>query len=96
VAESDRLQPRQRMAATGAAGADRQLVAHQIAAPVDEDRRPFDQARPLLLVAFGREPSDTAAVCRYAAEDRGPTVVSGVGRIRRSEQIPVTTEGRGE
>ena len=31
----------------------------------------------LLLAAFSREPSDVAAVCRHAAEDRGAAVAGG-------------------
>jgi hypothetical protein len=45
VAESDRLQPRQPLAATGAAGADRQLVADQLATAVKTGGRLTQHAR---------------------------------------------------
>src|SRR5208283_4175841 len=75
--------PRQPLAATGATGADWQLVADQLATAVGEDRRPFDKARPLLLAAAGGEPSDAAAVCRHAAEDRGAAVAGRIVRVQR-------------
>ena len=53
VAERDRLQPGEPVAAVGAATEDWQLVAHQLAATAGEDRRPIDQARPVLLAAAG-------------------------------------------
>ena len=65
-----------------AAGADWQLVAYELAAAAGENRRPFAQARPLLLVVARGESPDAAAVCRYATEDRG---VAGTGGIRRAQ-----------
>ena len=56
-----------------------QLVADQLAATAGEDRRPFDQARPVLLAAAGGEPSDAAAVRKHGAADRGAAGASGVG-----------------
>ena len=44
------LQPRQSVAATGTAATDQELVADELAATVDEDRRSAGQACPLLLV----------------------------------------------
>src|SRR5437667_207376 len=58
MAERDRLQPGEPVAAAGAAEENRQLVAHQPAAEAGENRRPNDQARSVLLAAVGREPSD--------------------------------------
>ena len=40
----------------------KRLVAHELAAAADEDRRPAGQARALLLVAAGRGASEPAAV----------------------------------
>ena len=60
---------------------DRQLVADQLAAAAGENRRTVDQARTLLLAAAGGEPSDAAAVCRHAAEDRGAAVAGGIGGL---------------
>jgi hypothetical protein len=54
-------------------------LADQLATAVGEDRRPFDQARPLLLAAFSREPSDASAVCRHAAQDRRAAVAGRIG-----------------
>ena len=50
IIEGPELESAHDVSATGAAGADRQLVANQLATVVGEDRRPFDKARPLLLV----------------------------------------------
>src|SRR2546421_12427016 len=49
MAERDRLQPGEPVAAAGAAEENRQLLAHQPAAEAGENRRPNDQARALLL-----------------------------------------------
>jgi hypothetical protein len=53
----------QPMAAAGAADAGCHLVADQLAAAASENRRTVDQARTLLLLAAGGEPSDAAFVC---------------------------------
>jgi len=79
VAERDRLQPGQPVAAGGVAGADRRLVADQLAAAVGENRRAFDKACPVLLVAAGGESSDAPALRKHAAEDRGAAAASGIG-----------------
>ncbi len=83
------------MAAAGAAVAGCHLVAHQRAAAVGEDRRTIDQARTLLLVAAGGEPSDAAAVCQHAAEDRGTAVAGGIADCWVAETMPeeATSEG---
>jgi hypothetical protein len=60
MAEPDRLNLGHLKAATGAAGADRQLVADQVAAAAGESRQPIDQARTLPPASCG-EPSDAAA-----------------------------------
>src|ERR1019366_1634180 len=78
VAELDRLQPREPVAAAGAAAADRHVVADQLAAAAGENRRAFDQACPVLLVAACGEPSDAPALRKHAAEDRGAAVASGI------------------
>jgi hypothetical protein len=62
----------------GVADEDRDLVTDQLVAAVGEDRRPIDKAFPLLLAAVSREPSDAAAVCVHAAEDRGATVTGWI------------------
>jgi hypothetical protein len=68
VAERHRLQLGQPMAAAGAARADREVVANQLAAAAGENRRAFNQARTLLLAVAGGEPSDAAAFREHAAE----------------------------
>ena len=79
VAESDRLQPGEPLAAAGTTEASRQLVAHQLAAAAGEDGRPADQARAVLLAAAGGEPSDAAPVWSHAGQDCGPILPSVVG-----------------
>jgi hypothetical protein len=66
------------VAAGGAATANRRLVADQLAAAVGENRRAFDKACPLLLVAACGEPSDAPALWKHAAKDRD---AGGTGRI---------------
>src|SRR5271157_5344120 len=61
------------VAAAGAAQANRELVADQLAATTGEDRRTAGETRPLLLAAVGREPSDEAAVRGDAGPDRAAT-----------------------
>src|SRR5229473_3063238 len=70
------------MAAVGAAGADRQLVADQLAAAAGENRWPFNKACPVLLVALGGEPPDAPAFREHAAEDCDAAVASGIGGLR--------------
>ena len=44
-----------------------------------EDRCPIDHARPLLLAAPGREPTDSATVCEHGPADRLAAVARVVG-----------------
>src|SRR5664279_5690612 len=78
MAEPDRLQPGEPVAAAGAAKQDRQLVADELAATAGEDGRTIGETRPLLLPATGGEPPDAAAVRKHAAADRGVGRASGV------------------
>jgi hypothetical protein len=57
------------------------LVDDQFAAAADEDRRAFDQARPVLLVAAGREPPNASAVHRYAADNCDVTATDGIAGL---------------
>src|SRR5208282_2820117 len=82
--------------AASVAGTGRQLVADQLAAAVGEDRRAVDQACALLLVAAGRGASDTAAVCRHAAEDRGAAVAGGIRRARRGANFDDDAGAKGK
>jgi hypothetical protein len=69
-AQRDRLQPRQPMAAAGAAEEDRELVADEFAATAGENGRAIGEACPVLLADAGGEPSDEAAVWRHGAAAR--------------------------
>ena len=69
MAERDRPQSGEPVAAAGAALEDRQLVADQPAAAAGEDGWSLGGTRPILLAAAGREPSDAAAVRGHAAPD---------------------------
>ena len=67
------------MAAVGVGAADREVVFDQFAATAGEDLRSSGQARPVLLAAVGREPSDTAAVCGHGAADRRAAAADWMG-----------------
>jgi hypothetical protein len=69
LAERDRLQPGEPVAAAGAAQEDRRLVVDQLAAAVSEVGWPIDQARSLLLAGPGGESSDAATVRQHAGAD---------------------------
>jgi hypothetical protein len=71
VAERDRIQLGQPVAAAGAAEGNRNVVVDQLAAAAGEDRRAVGKACPLLLAVVGREPSDAAPVRKHAAAHGG-------------------------
>jgi hypothetical protein len=64
----------------GAAEEDRRLVLDQLAAAVGEDRRTFDQARPVLLAAPGGEPPDATAVWSHGGAHCGSADAYRIGR----------------
>ena len=70
------LLPRNLNCALKATG--RQLVADQLAAAPGENRRTFDQARAVLLVAAGGESSDAPALRKHAEEDCGAAGAGGL------------------
>ncbi len=72
------LQPRQPLAAAGAAAEDQELVADELAVPADENRRAVGQARPVLLAAAGGGASEPAAVRCHAAQDLGAAAAERV------------------
>jgi hypothetical protein len=72
------VQPRELVAATRAAGANRGLVAHQSPAAHRQDGWAAGQARPVLLVDVGRESSDAAAVRGDAPADLGAPGAGGL------------------
>src|ERR1035441_5998058 len=80
MAEPDRLQPGEPVAAAGAAKQDRQLVADELAATAGEDGRTIGETRPVLLPATGGEPPDAAAVRKHAAADRRAALADRIGR----------------
>ena len=81
MAEPDRLQPGEPVAAARAAQEDRQLVLDQLAAEAGKDGRSAGETCPLLLAAPGGEPSDATAVWSHAGQDRGATLASRVGEF---------------
>src|SRR6516162_6518192 len=95
MVESDRLQPGQPVAAAGAAGKGRELVADQLAAAVGEDRWPVDKARPLLLLTAGGEPPHTTAVHRHAAENHRAAVAGGIGAPQSAADLGNATGRNG-
>jgi len=84
IAEPDRLNSGEPVAATGVAAKDRQLVAHQLAATFGENRRATGKARTLPLAAVGGKPSDPAAVRQRAAANRSTTNADRVA----GEEVP--------
>jgi hypothetical protein len=78
VAEHNRVQSGKPVAAAGAAEEHREVIADQSSASVGEDRRAFDQARPVLLAATGGEPPDAAAVREHGTADRGLDGADGI------------------
>src|SRR2546425_13195240 len=88
VADCDRLQPGEPVAAFGVAAQDCQLVTDEPATAVGEDRRSAGETRPVLLAAAGREPSDAATVRGHGREDRGAALArGGVGRASGRERV---------
>jgi hypothetical protein len=91
VAERDRLQPGELVAAAGAAQEDRWLVIDQLAAAAGEDRRATGETCPLLLVALGGGSSDETVVCQHVGADSGaacPDRVARVGAVGNSIPRP--------
>jgi CheY-like chemotaxis protein len=80
VAERDRLQPGEPLAATRVAETDRHLATDESAATPDEDGWPAREARPVLLAAAGRKARDPASIwgrscsglrrCQYLRDSR--------------------------
>jgi len=52
-------------------------VADQLAAAADENRRTFDQTRPILLAAPGGQPSLAAALWSPGVQDSGAAIAIG-------------------
>jgi len=77
----------------GAAEADRRLVLGQLAAAVGEDRRAFDQARPVLLAASGGEPPDAAVVREHGVPDRSAAGAHRIGRGREANRAKQGGDG---
>ena len=94
LAECDRLQPGEPVAAARVAAADWQLVAGKPAEAADKDGRSPGETCPRLLVAAGRDSSDMAALWSHAVQDRSANIAGGVGKSaggggirRRGKQI---------
>jgi hypothetical protein len=86
VAERDRIQLGQPVAAAGAIEGNRNVVVDQLAAATGEDRRPVGKSCLLLLAVVGREPSDAALVRKHAAADSGFAAARWVSSAGRRNQ----------
>ncbi len=82
------------MAAIGAATENQELVLDELAAAVSEDRRTAGQARPVLLVAPVREPSDAAAVCQHAGADKWAVASVGIAKVVAAGKSIWSHQGR--
>ena len=96
VAQRDRLQFGELVAAFGVAAQDCQLVADEHAAAVGEDRRSAGETRPILLAAAGREPSDAATVRGHGRADRGAALASRVESATGRRKPGGSKQGDGE
>ena len=63
-------------------------------AAVGEYRRSIGQARPVLLVAPGGEPSDAAAVLGHVAANRGATAARGITETAQQEEKSINKDIR--
>src|ERR1035437_5026179 len=79
-AERAGVQPRESLAAAGAADADRHLVADQSPAAPRQDGWAAGQTREVLLAPAGREPPDPTSVRKHAAADRRAALADRIGR----------------
>ena len=66
------------MAAASTPQENRQLVADQLVAAIDENRRSIGQARTVLLAPVSGKPPDTAALWKHGAADRSAAAACGV------------------
>ena len=71
MAEPDRLQLGQPVAATGIATEDRELVLDELAAAVGEDGQKVGETCAILLAFAGRRALEPEAVQQHAANDLG-------------------------
>ena len=86
MAERDRIQPGQPVAAAGAAEGRREVFLDELAATASEERRPVGKVCSLLMAAAGGEPSDAAPVRKHAAAHGGTAAVSRVALAGRRNQ----------
>ena len=63
-------------------------------AAVGEYRRSIGQARPVLLVAPGGEPSDAAAVLGHVAANRSATAARGITETAQQEEKSINKDIR--
>ena len=101
MAEWDRLQPGECLATIGAAAEDQEWVADQLAAATGENRWAIGQARTVLLIAPGEEPSDAAAVrsdggagCSAAGASRVQKQTVAAEKSIPSERFDATEPGK--
>jgi len=94
VVERNRLQPRESVAAAGAAQADRQLVLDQLAAAPGEDGRSIGQARTVLMAVLGGESSDETVVWQDAPADSRAVRSGGIAEAVAAEKSIQSRRGR--
>jgi hypothetical protein len=94
VAERNRLQPGESVAAAGAAAARRQLVPDEPATAVGQNGWATDQALQVLLVVVGRGTSAPASVWGHAAADCGAADAIGLALPLRLQNLEPKEEGR--
>ncbi len=75
------------MAEARAAATDQELVADELATPLDEDGWSAGQARAVLLAAAGRGASEPQAVRRHAAQDLGAAAAERVALTGRGSTV---------
>ena len=78
----------------GAATANQELVADELAAPADEDGRTAGQTCSLLLAAVGRGTPQPEAVRRNTGADLGATCAGRLAPTARTRQLTRVAEGR--
>src|SRR6266851_6346663 len=88
AAERAGLQPREPLAAAGAAGADRHLVADKSPAAPRQDGWTADQARPLLLAPAGGESPDPTSIRVDVGADLGSARADRLTRVANARARP--------
>ena len=94
MAERDRLQSWEPVAAAGTADENRKLVSNQFAAAIGENRRSIGQARTILLATASGESSDKEAVWQHGAANLGAAAACGMTETARQEEKVIQKESK--